>query len=43
MDTNNTKSSVLAMELQPVTTTDPTFWKWEDQRLDATLGTRPTR
>ena len=22
---------------------DPKFWKWANQRLDATLGTRPTR
>ena len=29
------------MEVEPVTVTDPTFWKWEDQRLDATLGIRP--
>ena len=37
------KSSALAMEVEPVTVIDPTFWKWEDQRLDATLGTRQTR
>ena len=43
MDTNYKKSGILAMELEPVTVTDPKFWKWEDQRLDATLGTRPTR
>ena len=27
----------------PVTTKDPEFWKRADQRLDARLGTRPTR
>ena len=31
------------MEVKPVAITDPMFWKWADQRLDATLGTRPTR
>ena len=29
------------MEVEPVTITDQNFWKWEDHRLDATLGTRP--
>ena len=43
MDPNNKKSSILAMEVEPVTVTDPKFWKWVDQRLDATLGTRPTK
>ena len=43
MDLNNKISSVLAIELQPVTVTYPTFWKWDDHRLDATLGRRPTR
>ena len=42
MDPNDKKSSVLAMEVEPVTFIDSKFWKWEDQRLDATLGTRPT-
>ena len=42
MDPNYKKCSVLAMEVEPVTVTDPKFWKWADQRLDATLGTRPT-
>ena len=37
------KKSVLAMEVKPVTIIDPNVWKWADQRLDATLGTRPTR
>ena len=40
---NYKKISLLAMEVEPVTVTDPTFWKWEDQILDATLGIRPTR
>ena len=31
------------MQVEPVTVTDPKFWKWADQRLDATLRTRPTR
>ena len=31
------------MEVEPVTVTDPKFWKWADHRLDATLVTRPTR
>ena len=43
MDPKENKSSVLAMEVEPVTATDPKFWKWADQILDATLGTRPTR
>ena len=43
MDPNYKRSSVLDMEVDPVTVTDPNFWKWEDRRLDATLGTRPTR
>ena len=43
MDPNYKKVGILAMEVEPVTVTDPKFWKWEDQRLDATLGTRPTR
>ena len=43
MDPNDKKSSILAMELEPITVTDPKFWKWADQRLDATLGTRPTK
>ena len=37
------KSSVLDMEVEPVTDIDPKLWKWEDPRLDSTLGTRPTR
>ena len=40
MDSSDKKSSVLAMAVYPVTTTDPKFWKWSDKRLDATLGTR---
>ena len=43
MDPNYKKNSILTMEVEPVTVTDPKFWKWEDQILDATLGTRPTR
>ena len=43
MDPNDKKNSVLAMELEPVTDTDPKFWKWADQRFDDTLGTKPTR
>ena len=31
------------MEVEPVTVTDPKCWKWEDEKLDATLGTRSTR
>ena len=30
------------MEVEPVTATDSKVCKWADQRLDATLGTRPT-
>ena len=40
---NDKKSSILAMELEPITVTDPTFWEWADQILGATLGKRPTR
>ena len=43
MDPNDNKRSVLDMEVEPVTAIDPTFWKWAYQRLDDTLGTRPTR
>ena len=43
IDPNDKKISILAMEVEPVTVTDPTFWKWADKRLDATLGTRPKR
>ena len=43
MDPNDKKNSVLAMEVEPVTAKDPKFWKWADQRLDATLVTIPTR
>ena len=38
MDSNDKNRSVLAMEVEPVTITDPEFWKWEDQILGATLG-----
>ena len=41
MDPNDKKISVLAMEAEPVTATEPIFLKWSDQRLNATLGTRP--
>ena len=34
------KSSVLAIDVEPVTATDTQFWKLEDQLLDATLGTK---
>ena len=43
MDPNDKKISVLAMEVKPFTVTSPKFCKWADHRLDATLGTRPTR
>ena len=43
MDPNDKKISVLAIEVEPVTATDPKFWKWADQRLDSSLGTRSTR
>ena len=43
MDPSDKKSSVLDIEVEPVTSTDPKFCKWEYKRLDATLGTRPTR
>ena len=42
MDPNNKKSSVLAIEVEPVTVINSKIWKWADQRLDATLGTRTT-
>ena len=40
MEPNDKKSSFLAIEVEPVTATDPKFYKWEYQRLYATLGTR---
>ena len=43
MDPNYKKNSVLAIEVEPVTTTDPKFWKWSGRQLDAILGTIPTR
>ena len=43
MDPNDKKSSVLAMEVEQVTITDPKICKWADKILYATLGTRPTR
>ena len=30
MDPSDKKISVLAMEVEPVTATDPKFWKWAD-------------
>ena len=42
MDINDKKRSILDMEVETVTATDPKFWKWADQILDDTLGTRPT-
>ena len=43
IDPNDSNSTVLSMEVDLVTATDPKFWKWADQRLYATLGTSPTR
>ena len=43
MDPNYKKCSILAVEVEPVTVTDPNFWKWADQILDATLVTRPKK
>ena len=43
MDPNDNRRSFLAIEMETVNATDPKFWKWADQQLDATLGTRPTR
>ena len=43
MDPNYKKISVLDMEVETVTSTDPNFFKWADQRLDDTLGKRLTR
>ena len=37
MDPNDKNSSVLAMEVDPVTTANTKFWKWKDQRFDATF------
>ena len=42
MDPSDKNSSILDMEVDPVTATDPIFWKWAEQRLDDTFGTRPT-
>ena len=43
IDPNDNKSSVLDMEVDPVTATDSKFWKRENQLLDALLRTIPTR
>ena len=43
MDPNYNTSNVLAMEIEPFTSTKTKFWKWEDQILDDTLRTRPIR
>ena len=40
---NSKKDSLLAFEVGAVTITEPAFWKWADQRLDATLGIRPQK
>ena len=40
MDPNDNKSSFFAKEEEPVTAIYLFFWKWEDQRLDYTLGTK---
>ena len=42
MDPNDKKISVLAMKVEPVTSTYPKFWKWADQRFDTTSVTRTT-
>ena len=42
IDPNDKKSSILAMQVEPVTVTDPKFWKWADQIFNSTLGTRLT-
>ena len=31
MDTNDKNISVVAMDVEPVSATDPEFWKWADQ------------
>ena len=36
MEPNYKKRSVLSMGVEPVTATDPKFYKWSDQRLDST-------
>ena len=41
LDSNDNKSSFLAMEVESVTTTVPFFLKWADQKLGATLVTSP--
>ena len=43
MDLSKNKSSILAMEVESINATYPKFWKREDQILDVTLGTSPTR
>ena len=43
MDPNKKKSSVLNMEVEPVTAIDPKICKWAHHRLDATLVKGPTR
>ena len=41
MDPNKKKSSVMAMEVKPVTVTYPKCWKWAYQRLNARLVKNP--
>ena len=41
MDTNDKNRSVLDMEVEPFTTTEPKCWKLADHRLDSTLVTKP--
>ena len=43
MGPSDKKSSFLAMEVDPVTSTYSKFWKWADQILYDTLVTRTIR
>ena len=41
VDASDMKSSILELDVEPVTATDEGFWNWFDHRLDSTLGEKP--
>ena len=41
VDASDKKSSMLILDVYPVTATDEGFWNWVEHRLDAMLGTKP--
>ena len=35
------KSSIMALDVEPVTATDEGFWNWVEHQLDYKLGAKP--